>query len=261
MKISIVIPNFNTGEYLEKAIDSVLSQNYPDKEVIVMDGDSSDNSIEILKSYEDRIVWFSEKDKGQYDAINKGLKISKGDIFAYLNSDDWYEENIFDSVVREFDENENLSLLYGDCRVVTLDKQSLVYSPPKDVSIKKLLNHGNLLYQPSTFFSRKSLVDTGGVRKYKYMMEYDMYLNALKKGVGMYSNIVFSNFLLRPGQKSEDYMGIMKEVYSISKKHGGRFFSPLGIGVFMSSFVSTNTLQKMKKLLLVGRNYEGFRNE
>jgi hypothetical protein len=117
--------------------------------------------------------------------------------------------------------------------MVTLDNQSLICKPPKDVSIKKLLNYGNLLYQPSTFFSRKSLVDTGGVGEYKYMMEYDMYLNVLKRGVCLYSNKVFSNFLIRPGQKSENDKGVMKEVYSISRKHGGRFFSPLGIGVLM----------------------------
>lgn len=261
MKISVVIPNFNTGEYLRKAIDSVLSQNWIDKEVIVMDGGSNDTSLEILKSYGDKIIWFSEKDKGQYDAINKGLKVAKGEIFSYLNADDWYEKDIFEYVERKFSDIENLTLLYGDCRRVTLDNQSVVCKPPKDVSVKKLLNYGNLIYQPSTFFRRKSLVDTGGVREYNYMMEYDMYLNVLKNGVCLYSNKIFSNFLLRPGQKSEDDKGIMKEVYSISKKHGAKFLSPLGIGVLMSNFVSSETLQKIKKFLLGLKNYEGSNNE
>ena len=98
-KISIIIPNFNYGEYLEEAIISVLNQGYPAIELIIIDGGSTDNSIEIIKKYESSVnYWVSEKDDGQADAINKGLKVSTGDYVCFLNSDDAFIGNTFESV-------------------------------------------------------------------------------------------------------------------------------------------------------------------
>ena len=93
-KISVITPSYNQAEFLEKTILSVLNQNYPNLEYIIIDGGSSDGSVEIIKKYERYIAyWVSEKDDGMYEAINKGLKISTGDILAYLNSDDLYKSN------------------------------------------------------------------------------------------------------------------------------------------------------------------------
>ncbi len=91
-KISIVTPSYNQGQYLEKTIESILSQNYPNLELIIIDGGSTDESINILRRYENRIsFWVSEPDNGQADAINKGLKKTTGEIFNWLNSDDYLE--------------------------------------------------------------------------------------------------------------------------------------------------------------------------
>ena len=89
-KISIVTPSFNQAKFIRATIDSVLSQDYPDLEYFIIDGGSTDGTTEILKSYGQKIKWISEKDKGQTDAINKGLKLSEGELLAYLNSDDIY---------------------------------------------------------------------------------------------------------------------------------------------------------------------------
>ncbi|MCC7165038.1 MAG: glycosyltransferase [Anaerolineae bacterium] len=102
-KISIVTPSFNQGAFLEATIRSILDQSYPNLEYIVMDGGSSDNSVEIIKRYEDRITfWTSQKDKGQYNAVNNGFKHASGDIFAYLNSDDLYWPWTFRTVAHLF---------------------------------------------------------------------------------------------------------------------------------------------------------------
>ena len=85
-KISLVTPSLNQGKFIEATIQSVLSQNYPNLEYLVMDGGSSDNTIDVLKHYSSQLQWVSEKDKGQTDAINKGLRIASGEIVAYLNA-------------------------------------------------------------------------------------------------------------------------------------------------------------------------------
>lgn len=95
-KISIVTPSYNQGQYIEETILSVLNQNYPNLEYIIIDGDSTDNTVEIIKKYEDRInYWISEKDRGQADAINKGFEKCTGEIIGWINSDDLYLEKVF----------------------------------------------------------------------------------------------------------------------------------------------------------------------
>ena len=86
-KVSIVTPSYNQGQFIERTILSVLEQDYPNIEYIVIDGGSTDNTLEILKKYEDRLIWKSEPDRGQAHAINKGLRIATGDILAYMNSE------------------------------------------------------------------------------------------------------------------------------------------------------------------------------
>ena len=89
--ISAVMPTFNQGAYIREALDSIFSQNYPNLEVIVVDGKSTDQTLDILKSYGGKIRWVSEKDKNQSDALNKGFKMARGEIIAWLNSDDAYD--------------------------------------------------------------------------------------------------------------------------------------------------------------------------
>ena len=88
--VTIVTPSYNQGRFIEETILSVLNQDYPSIEYIVMDGGSTDQTLDILRKYTGRLTWYSEKDKGQSDAINKGLRLAKGEILAYLNSDDTY---------------------------------------------------------------------------------------------------------------------------------------------------------------------------
>ena len=95
-KLSIIIPNYNYGNYIEETILSVINQNYPNTELIIIDGGSTDDSIEIIKKYNKHInYWISEKDNGQADAINRGLKVATGDYVAFMNSDDTYLDNAF----------------------------------------------------------------------------------------------------------------------------------------------------------------------
>src|SRR5262245_11946447 len=118
-RITVVTPSFNQAAYLEQTILSVLGQNYPNLEYIVIDGGSTDGSVDIIKKFQDGIsYWISEKDRGQGHAINKGLIRATGDIVAYLNSDDYYLDGALQRVADYFVINPEVDLIHGRCRVV-----------------------------------------------------------------------------------------------------------------------------------------------
>jgi len=113
-RVSIVTPSYNQGQFIEETIRSVLLQGYPDLEYIIIDGGSTDGSVEIIKKYEKYLAyWASEPDQGVYDALNKGIRLAQGEIIGHLNSDDFYEENIFAEVAERFAADPQLDAVYG----------------------------------------------------------------------------------------------------------------------------------------------------
>src|SRR6185369_7608624 len=130
--VSIVTPSYNQAPFLEQTIRSVLEQDYPRIEYLVVDGDSNDGSVEIIKKYAlsrggvtpPISGWVSEKDKGQGDAINKGFSRAKGEIIAWINSDDYYLPGAISSVVKIFEQNPDVALVYGDMLAVDQNSQT-----------------------------------------------------------------------------------------------------------------------------------------
>src|SRR3954471_9889186 len=113
LKITIVTPSFNQGHFIRETISSVLGQNYPNLEYLILDGGSTDGTVKIIKEYESALAgWKSEKDNGQSDAINQGLKKATGDIFNWLNSDDYYEKNCLQHVAQKM-ANEDITCYIG----------------------------------------------------------------------------------------------------------------------------------------------------
>jgi glycosyltransferase involved in cell wall biosynthesis len=174
-KISIVTPSFNQGQYLEAAIDSVLSQGYPNLEYIIIDGGSTDNSVEIIKKYAHHLhFWCSEADDGHYSAVNKGFKKASGDIFAWLNSDDMYCPDAFRTVGAIFSQFPEVSWLttlkrllwdsQGHCKFV---KSIPGYSRQAFLDgryfTRKFSGLG-FIQQESTFWCRELWEKVGGVR-------------------------------------------------------------------------------------------------
>ena len=143
-KISIVTPSLNQAKFLEKTIQSVLAQNYSDLEYIIIDGGSTDGSVEIIKKYQDKIAyWVSEKDRGQSHGINKGFALATGDIFAWLNSDDTYMPGALHTVAEYFSKDSDLDFLYGDVNLINEKSIILIISfiLPQLFLLRKLITN------------------------------------------------------------------------------------------------------------------------
>jgi len=187
-KISIITPTYNQAGYIERTIESILGQDYPNIEYIVMDGGSTDGTIDILKKYSDRIIWKSEKDKGQADAINKGLRIAKGEICAYINSDDTYEQGAFATVAKYFNKHPDKEWLYGKCRIIDENDKEIrrFVTWYKNIRLKKYsynrLLIENAISQPATFWKRKLHNELGLFDENEYhVMDYEFWLRIGQK--------------------------------------------------------------------------------
>ena len=156
MKFSIVTPSYNQARFIENTITSVLNQTYTNYEYIVVDGGSSDNSEEVILRYKnqiDRII--IEPDDGQADAINKGLCIASGEIFAYLNSDDYYFKGALQKVADAFQKNPDVDVVYGDCVYTDVNGQFLSYfTGIEDYDSERLLNNTDYIMQPTAFWRK-----------------------------------------------------------------------------------------------------------
>ncbi len=187
-RITVVTPSFNQGRFIRQTIDSVLSQNYPNLEYMVMDGGSTDETISILKSYRNKIQWESKKDEGQTHALNKGCKQATGDIIAYLNSDDVYLPNTLQTVGEYFMSSPDCMWLTGDYFIIDEEnkkKQSLIAAYKKllrNFSSFPLLCIANYIIQPSTFW-RSTLFKKVGYfnESYRYCMDYDYWMRIIQK--------------------------------------------------------------------------------
>jgi glycosyltransferase involved in cell wall biosynthesis len=186
-KISIVTPSFNQGQYLEAAIDSVLSQGYPDLEYIIIDGGSTDNSVEIIKKYTHHLhFWCSEPDAGHYAAINKGFTKASGDIFAWLNSDDMYCPTAFATVgtiLSQFPEISWLTTLqqfvWNNQGHRKLIKKMPGYSKPAFLDgcyFSRKFSGLGYIQQESTFWRRELWEKVGGIRtEIKLAGDFDLW--------------------------------------------------------------------------------------
>lgn len=180
MKISILTPSYNQGNYIEKNIQSVLRQSYDNVEHIIIDGGSQDNTVDILKRYS-HLKWVSEADEGQADALNKGLAMATGDIIGWVNSDDYYKENIFTDVAKIF-QNTEINWIIGNTTSVytSFNFSDPVKSSP--ITYERLQNNPDMIRQQATFFRKPALSEVGGWNKQYYMtMDFDLWLRLSKR--------------------------------------------------------------------------------
>lgn len=212
LKISIVTPSYNQGQFIEETIRSVLLQNYDNFEYIIIDGGSHDNSLEIIRKYQDYLsYWVSEPDRGQTHAINKGLSLATGDIVAYLNSDDIYLPGTFQKVIDFFHKNPDIDMLYGN--LIHIDKNSQIIDTmccgPLDIN--KLFSFHYYFPQASVFL-RKKIVEKIGLfdESLHLNMDYDYWMRLSFEGKMAHIPETLACARLYPEAKSQffaqDYM-------------------------------------------------------
>jgi len=241
-KISVVTPSFNQAEFIGKTIESVLSQNYPNLEYIIMDGGSTDKTIKILKRYGNKIIWQSKKDKGQAEAINKGLKKATGEILTYLNSDDTYEPGALKKVASFFAKNPQTLWVFGKCRIINEDDKEL----RKKVTLYKnfwLRNYSyktllilNYISQPAVFWQRKAYQQVGEFNEKEFWeLDYDYWLRLGAVYQPGFIDDYLANFRVHKKSKtSQDTKHFLEEI-KVAKKYTK---NPFLIGLHYLNFLS-----------------------
>ena len=175
--VSIVTPSYNQARYLAQTIESVIEQDHARLEYLLVDGASTDGSQEIIQKYADRIDWWiSEPDKGQAEAINKGLQRAKGEYVAWLNSDDVYLPGAISRVVKTFTQNPSIGLVYGDVLAIDEKGQTTNLLRYKNWSLVDLMSF-RVIGQPSVFMRRSVLEEAGYLdASYHYLLDHQLWL-------------------------------------------------------------------------------------
>jgi glycosyltransferase involved in cell wall biosynthesis len=222
-KVSIVMPTRNQGRFIRASIDSVLSQDYSNLELLVMDGASTDDTVEILRSYGDRIRWISERDKGQTDAINRGMGLLDGEVLAYLNSDDVLLPGAIKKVVGYFNDHPECDLVYGAADYIDVDGKVTGTYATADYSLDRLMTDC-CICQPAAFWQRRIAERVGPFdASLQTAMDYEYWLRiATSGGVIHHTMDKLAQSRLHEDAKTLAMRGkIFEEIFAICKRHGG----------------------------------------
>ncbi|MBV9547460.1 MAG: glycosyltransferase, partial [Chloroflexi bacterium] len=173
VRLSVITPSFNQSRFIERTIRSVLDQELSAIELLVMDGGSTDGTVDILRAYSDRCFWVSESDKGQAHAINKGLSIARGDIIGWLNSDDIYRPGALETVLRFFDAHPDIDLVYGDAEFIDEDDEIIAPYYTEPWNLERLADVCYIC-QPAAFFRQSVTTRYGPLdESLHYCMDYE----------------------------------------------------------------------------------------
>jgi glycosyltransferase involved in cell wall biosynthesis len=176
--VSIITPSLNQGGFIEAAIESILAQDYPAIEYLVVDGGSTDGSLDILRRYGERVRWICEPDAGQADAINKGVRMTRGEVLAWLNADDLYAPHAVSRAIRALQAHPEAALVYGHAELIDCEGrliEACAYVEP--FNLRRLIHYGDFIMQPATFFRREAFLDVGGLdTSLHYCLDYDLWI-------------------------------------------------------------------------------------
>jgi len=217
--VSIITVVFNGAKTLEQTIQSVLNQTYSNIEYIIIDGGSTDGSINIIKKYQDKIAyWVSEPDKGIYDAMNKGIAKATGEWIGIINSDDWYEKDAVQHVISASIQYPEVSVFHGLQRYIKQDESLLLVCGASSSNLT------NTMFEHSTSFVKRECYSTYGKfnDSYKIAADYDLMLRLYKKEIQFYliENVITNFRLTGKSENLNNFLLRWKEVLTIKYQNG-----------------------------------------
>jgi glycosyltransferase involved in cell wall biosynthesis len=225
--VSIVTPSFNQARFLEATIQSVLSQDDAKLEYLIVDGGSTDGSVEIIKRYADRLAWWvSEPDRGQTDAINKGFARAQGEILAWLNSDDTYLPHAVSEAVSYLRDHPEAGMVYGDANLIDENGQVIGRFPARQTDYRRLMRGHVHIPQQASFFRAELWRQVGPLDPtFYFAMDYDLWVRLARISKLHYNPHIWANFRLHgAGKTAASDDRCWPEMLRVHRREGG---SPL----------------------------------
>jgi len=249
--VSIITPSFNQAHFLEATIQSVLEQDYPNIEYIIIDGGSTDNSVEVIKKYEGRLaVWVSEPDKGQTDAINKGFARAKGEILAWINSDDTYQPGAVSEAVKFLGENPEAAMVYADCNYIDEQGRVIGKFASRQTDYARLRRGYAHIPQQTMFFRAKYWKELGPLDpSFYFAMDYELWVRLARHAPLMYlPGHTWANFRMHTSSKTNvnDERG-WQEMLRVHYRDGGSFFAPIVAKYYLRKLIGPLWKWRIKK--------------
>lgn len=239
--VSIITPSFNQARFLEETIQSVLKQNYPKLEYIIIDGGSTDGSVDIIRKYSRHLAyWESAPDKGQTDAINKGFARATGEIIAWLNSDDIYLPHAIHDAVAFLQANPETGLVYGDCNFIDAQNRVIGRFPAAQTNYKKLRRGYVHIPQQAAFFRASLWRQVAPLDdSFYFAMDYDLWVRLAKLAPLAYTRRLWAAFRLHGDAKTvaaDDRC--WPEMLKVHYREGGSKLAPIVMKYYLRKLLA-----------------------
>ncbi|MGA3056482.1 MAG: glycosyltransferase family 2 protein [Candidatus Limnocylindrales bacterium] len=221
--VAIVTPSYNQAPFIEKAIESVLAQEYPNLDYLVVDAGSTDGTLDILRSFGDRVRWISEPDTGQGEGVDKGIRLTQGEIIGWLNADDLYAPGAVSSAVDALGGSQSAPGVYGNATFIDADGREIgPCTHVEPFSLTRLINYLDFIVQPATFFRRSAYQSAGGLDwGLRYCLDYDLMIRLGRQAPLLYLPRVQAFVRVYPSTKTASGgLPRLDEIERMIRRHG-----------------------------------------